>query len=216
MSRTADPGPPQQARSQQSLRRMLDAAELVIAKYGVEGATLPRIAKQARVAPTNVYRRFRNKEALVRAVFHRLTDRSSAEADAKFDPELVRSLGLVQFSQNVIVGMIEGYRANAALSRAAVQYSQKHWNLDFIQKARAAEARSFDRMVETFLIWRDQIKHPDPAYAVRFAFLMVSFALQGVILFNRAQMFTGILSLDDESLEKELPLVFLRYLGVTV
>ena len=45
---------------------------------------------------------------------------------------------------------------------------------------------------------------------------MVSFALQEAILFKRAQMFTGILSLDDESLEKELPLVFLRYLGVTV
>ena len=193
---------------------MLDAAEVVVAKYGVEGATLPRIAAQARIAPTNVYRRFRNKDALIRAVFRRFTERSTAEVKSQFDPQLVRPIGLVQFARNVIFGMVNGYRANAALSRASVEYSERHWEVAFIRKARAAEAQSFERMVDTFLIWRDQIKHPDPEYAVRFAFLMVGFALRELILFDRTHLFAAALPLDDDSLKRELPVVFLRYLGV--
>ena len=69
-------------------------------------------------------------------------------------------------------------------------------------------------MVDTFLIWRDQITHPDPEYAIRFAFLMVGFALREVILFERRHIFADVLLLDDDSLKKELPQVFLRYLGV--
>ena len=141
MPRTLDPRPPLQKRSRESLRRMLDAAEVVVAKYGIKGATLPRIAAQARITPTNVYRRFRNKDALIRAVFQRLTDRSSAEVNSQFDPETVRPIGLIQFSRNVIAGMVSGYRANAALSRAAVEYSERHWEVAFIRKARAAEAQ---------------------------------------------------------------------------
>jgi AcrR family transcriptional regulator len=215
MPHASAPRPPSQKRSRESLRRMLDAAELVIAKHGIEGATLPRIATKARIAPTNVYRRFRNKEALIRAVFQRLTERSTADVNSQFDPETVRPLGIVQFSRNVILGMISGYRANAALSRAAVEYSEGHWGLHFIRKARAAETKSFQRMVDTFLIWREQIKHPDPEYAIRFAFLMVSFALRELILFHRTHIFAAVLPLDDDSLKRELPLVFLRYLGVT-
>lgn|SRR5271169_1475293 len=214
MPRTPAPPPPSQQRSRESLRRMLDAAEVVVAKYGVEGATLPRIAAQAHLAPTNVYRRFRNKDALIRAVFRRLTERSAAETVRQVDPEKVRPIGLAQFSRNIIEAMIGGYRANAALSRAAVEYSEKHWEIAFIRKARAAEVQSFQRMVDTFLIWRDQIKHPDPEYAVRFAFLMVGFALRELILFDRTHIFAAVLPLDDGSLRKELPRVFLRYLGV--
>jgi AcrR family transcriptional regulator len=193
---------------------MLDAAEVVVAKYGVEGATLPRIATQARIAPTNVYRRFRNKEALIRAVFHRLSERSTAEVNSQLDPEKLRPIGLVQFSRNLIAGMIGGYRADAALSRAAAEYAERHWEVAFIRKARAAEAKSFQQMVDTFLIWRDQINHPDPEYAVRFAFLMVAFALRELILYDRMHMFAAALPLDDDVLKRELPRVFLRYLGV--
>ena len=148
------------------------------------------------------------------AVFQRLTDRSSAEVNSQFDPETVRPIGLIQFARNVIAGMVSGYRTNAALSRAAVEYSERHWEVAFIRKARGAEAQSFRQMVATFLIWRDQITHPDPEYAIRFAFLMVGFVLREVILFERRHIFADILLLDDDSLRRELPQVFLRYLGV--
>ena len=69
-------------------------------------------------------------------------------------------------------------------------------------------------MVKTFMIWRDQIKHPDPERAVRFAFVMVALVLRELILFDRMRMFQDILPLDDDMLRQELPRMFLSYLGV--
>jgi AcrR family transcriptional regulator len=212
--RKPGPRPPRQLRSQESLRRMLDAAEAVLAKYGLEGATLPRIAVRARISPANVYRRFRDKDALMAAVFQRLTERSSSATAAQFDPKTVRPIGLVQFSKNMIEGMIRSFRSDTGLSRAAVQYSEEHWEVGFVRKARASEAQSFQMMVNTFTIWRDQINHPEPERAIRFAFVMVALALRELILFDRTHIFEDILPLDDNTLREELARMFLRYLGV--
>ena len=126
----------------------------------------------------------------------------------------MRPIGLVQFSRNVIEGMIRNYRGDAGLSRATVQYSEQHWETEFVRKARASEAQSFETMVDTFMIWRDQIKHPDPERAVRFGFVMIALTLRELILFRRTRIFEDLLPLDDDVLKEELPRMFLRYLGV--
>src|SRR5215472_3266728 len=215
MSRKPNPHAPSQARSRESLRRMLDAAEAVLAKYGLEGATLPRIAAEAGISPPHVYRRFRDKDALIAAVFQRLTERSSAATVVQFDPEAVRPIGLVQFSGNLIAGMIRNFRAGAGLSRATVRYSEEHWEVDFVRKARASEAQQFQTMLNTFMIWRDQIKHPKPERAIRFAFVMVALALRELILFDRKRVFEDILHLDDDTIREELTRMFLSHLGVS-
>ena len=65
---------------------MLDAAEVILARPGLQGATLPRIAAEAEIAPANVYRRFRDKDALMAAVFERLRNRSATATAAAVDP----------------------------------------------------------------------------------------------------------------------------------
>ncbi len=214
MARKPSERPPVQERSRESLRRMLDAAEVVLTKYGLEGTTLPRIAAEASISAANVYRRFRDKDALMAAVFRRLRERSAAATAALMDPQLIRSIGLVQFSRNIIQGMLRSYRADAGLSRATVQYSEQNWKTDFVRKTRTAEAQSFQTMVNTFMIWRDQIKHPDPERAVRFGFAMIALVLRELVLFNRMHIFEDIIPLDDDILKEELPRMFLRYLGV--
>jgi AcrR family transcriptional regulator len=212
--RTSAELPPQQARSRETLRRMLDAAEVVLAKYGAEGATLPRIAKEARLSPASVYRRFRDKDALMRAVFRRFSERSQESVQAEFDPESVRTIGLAPFARRVIQGMVKGFRANAALSRAAVQYSERHPKVDFVRRSAESEARSFQVMVDTFLIWRDEIPHPDPEHAIRFAFLVVACVLKDLILFDRMKAMSRVAHVDDDVLMEELPRMFLRCLGL--
>jgi len=206
--------PPQQARSRDTLRRMLDAAEVVLVKYGPEGATLPRIAKQAGLSAASVYRRFRDKDALMRAVFHRFGERSRVGVQAQFDPESVRDIGLAALSRTVIQGMVKGFRANAALSRAAIQFAERHPKADFVRKAGDSEAQSFQRMVETFLIWRDEIPGPNPEFAVRFAFLIVACVLKDLVLFDRMRAMSRVVPVDDDILMDELPRVFLQCLGV--
>jgi AcrR family transcriptional regulator len=214
MPRPSAEHPPRQARSRESLRRMLDAAEIVLVKYGPEGATLPRIAKQARLSPASVYRRFRDKEALMRAVFRRFGEQTRTTTKAEFDPESVRQISIERFSRKVIHGMVAGFRANAALSRAALLYAERHPRADFVRKAGDSEARSFQQMVDTFLIWRDEIRHPDPEHAVRFGFLVVACVLKDLIVFDRMRVMSRVVRVDDEVLKEELTRAFLRYLGI--
>jgi hypothetical protein len=147
-------------------------------------------------------------------VFHRFGERSRAGVQARFDPESVRNIGLAAFSRTVVQGMVKGFRANAALSRAAIQFAERHPKADFVRKAGVAEAKSFQRMVETFLVWRDDIPHPNPEYAISFAFLIVACVLKDLVLFDRMRTMSRVVHVDDDVLMEELPRVFLRCLGI--
>ena len=206
--------PPRQARSRETLRRLLDAAEAVMIKHGVEGTTLPRIARHARVAPATVYRRFKNKDALMRAVFRRFNERSSGAVREQFDADRLRGIGIVPFATHVVQGMVQGFRANAALSRAAVLYAEKNPKVDFIRKSAESEGQSFQRMVDTFMLWRDEIRQPDPEQAIRLGFLVVASILRDLVIFDRMRLMVSVIPVDDELLKRELPRVFLACLGV--
>jgi TetR/AcrR family fatty acid metabolism transcriptional regulator len=49
------------------VRELLDAARRVVGKYGFQGATIDRVAEEARVAKGTVYIYFDNKDELLRA-----------------------------------------------------------------------------------------------------------------------------------------------------
>ena len=65
------PRPVRQQRSRETLDRLLDAAEAVLAEEGLEAATVPRIADRAGMSVGAVYRRFPDKDAVLRAVYGR-------------------------------------------------------------------------------------------------------------------------------------------------
>src|SRR6185436_14876416 len=67
---------PKQQRSRQTLTRLLDAAEALLDENGLDAATVPAIAERAGVSVGVVYRRFRNKDELLRAVYERFFQRA--------------------------------------------------------------------------------------------------------------------------------------------
>jgi AcrR family transcriptional regulator len=91
---------PKQARSRESLRRLLEAAESVFDKYGLEGATIERIAREAGLSPASVYRRFRDKDDLVRGVFSRASEIQGQELAKKVDLEKVGKIGIRDFTSH--------------------------------------------------------------------------------------------------------------------
>lgn len=214
MARIPGERPPQQARSRETLRRLLDAAENVLEKHGFEGATLARVAREARLSPASVYRRFRNKEALIAAVFARFSAINRDELEQQVDTEQIRLIGLRAFTRNWIGAMIAGFRSRPRLVRAAMIYCQAHPDLPFVKQKSEVEKQLFGKMVGLFLLWRDEIHHPDPERAVRFAMVKTSLVLIELIIFDRRPLFDGIAAVSDDELREELPRAFLRYLGV--
>ncbi|WP_254125171.1 TetR/AcrR family transcriptional regulator [Amycolatopsis sp. CA-230715] len=73
----ADPAfrPPQQARSRKSLRKVLAAAEHVLATGGIDEFTVAAVAEAAGMSVGTIYRRFTGKEQLLHAVKDQLLGR---------------------------------------------------------------------------------------------------------------------------------------------
>jgi hypothetical protein len=95
--------------------------------------------------------------------------------------------------------------------RATLLYAQQHERTPFVRRQRDLD---FKKLLKTFLIWRQEIRHPDPEYALSYGILMVAFALRELILFDQAHTFEHALPVSDDHLKTELPRMFLRYLGV--
>ena len=79
-------------------RKILDAADIVFAKYGFDGATIDAIADRARISKPNLHYYFRTKRLLYLAVLGRVLSRwlaPLATLDPRGDPasELARYIG---------------------------------------------------------------------------------------------------------------------------
>lgn len=64
--------PPQQARSREALRKLMTAAEEVLADVGYEDFSMAAVAERARISVGSIYRRFEGREQLLAALKERV------------------------------------------------------------------------------------------------------------------------------------------------
>src|SRR5579862_8338062 len=106
---------PQQARSRESLRRLLKAAMEVLGQHGLEGATIPRIAQHAGLTPGAIYRRFSDKDALLETVILGILERQDERLRSGLTPEMAAQIPVPVFAEQMIHSLVVSYRANAGL-----------------------------------------------------------------------------------------------------
>jgi len=205
---------PQQERSRESLQKLLRATIEVLGQHGVEGATIPRIARHAGLTPGSVYRRFHDKEALLETAILGILERQN-ENLRTMTPEMVREIPLRVFADQIINGFVVGYRARAPLIRAMRQFVQSRTGSPFYKKATRLEIKTYERLIELFMMHNDRINHPDPAIAISTGLMMVvSTVYELVVLPPDLTAWKGLLPNDDPALKRELVRAFLTYLGV--
>jgi AcrR family transcriptional regulator len=206
---------PQQARSRESMRKLLKAASEVLGQHGLEGATIPRIAQHAGLTPGAIYRRFPDKDALLETVIIRILERQDERLRMMFTPAMARQIPLAVFAEQLINSMLVSYRANAGLLRALRQFAQGRDHTSFYRKVTRLEMRTYQYMVELFLVHRKEVKHPDPQTAVSFALMMLTSSLVELILVDHdMKNWRAVIPKDDQSLKRELLRSFLSYLGI--
>jgi AcrR family transcriptional regulator len=209
------PLPAKQARSRKSLERLLDAAEEVLKKHGLDGATVPRIAAQAGLSPGSVYRRFPDKDALLRAVVLRYHTRIAEKSRANLGrAELWKGTSLRQKAYIAILSTIAAHQAHAGLLRPLYQLCQRHPDFAFRRRAFQLEMGNFRQVVKLFLEHRDEIHHPDPELAITFGLLLVAFTMREHLMDTGKQRWSDIFPTAVAQFDRELPRMFLRYLGV--
>lgn len=208
---------PQQARSRESLRKLLKAAAEVLGQHGLEGATIPRIAAHAGLTPGAVYRRFKDKDALFEAVILGILERQEERLQHSLTREAIGQIPLAVFAEQVIGSMVVSYRANASLLRAIRLFVQDRPKTPFWRKACRIEARTFEQIVDFFLARAAEITHPNPRLAVATGLMFVTSTLVEIVVMpTDLGPVKALLPPDDQALRRELVRAFLSYLGSDV
>src|SRR5262249_43209167 len=174
--------PPRQARSQQTLDRILDTAETLISEKGFDDTPVAEIARRAGSSVGSFYSRFPAKGALLGAISERFLAQAIATADAALDPMRWQRASIDEICAAFVRFLIEIHREQRGLLRA------------FALRARVDpefQARR-ERLVEhvgaalsaLLFAHRGEIQHADPQRAAAFALTMVFSSLEHTILFG--------------------------------
>jgi AcrR family transcriptional regulator len=210
MSEVNHARPALQARSRRTRDRLLDAAEALLAQGGPEAATVPAIARRARVAVGSVYRRFPDKDAVLRAVYERFFERSVTANRGALAPARWADKPLRPAVTELVRGMVRGYVQQRAMLAALLRYADTHEDEAFRRHAETLRRETFAMVATILLGRRDDIDHPAPERAVEFALLTIALVLKGLVL--RAGWPAADVPV--ERVERELTTMTLRYLGV--
>jgi AcrR family transcriptional regulator len=198
-----------QERSKETAARLLAAAEAVLEKRGLEGASVPEIARRAGVSPASIYRRFVDKDGLLREVFERFFERAIAANDAALKPARWTATSLEESVCALVAGMVAAYSQRPGLLRAVISYSEQHPDAAFRRRALELRERSMAGIAKIILLHAKEIRHPEPKKAVRIALQLVSLALKERI--SPSDNLRGP-ALPAEELRAELTRMFLGYL----
>jgi len=201
--------PPRQARSQETLDRILDAAEALVAEKGFEDATVAELVRRAGSSVGSFYTRFRDKEGLLYALYERYHEQATATADAALDPARWEGASIPEILGAVVRFLVSVYREREGLIRAFVL--RNHGDASFRARQERLSHDVSNRLSRLLLARRGEIRHPDPARAAVFGLTMIVSAIESVVLFG--EMRSAGLVLSDDELGEELTRAFLAYLG---
>jgi AcrR family transcriptional regulator len=202
--------PALQARSQRTRDLLLDAAEAVLRRGGPDAATVPAIAERAGVAVGSVYRRFPDKDAVLRSVYERFFEQSLTNNRQALAAVSLQQLPLRVVVPRLVDGMVHGYRAHGALLAGLLRYADGHPDAGFRKHAAALRGEALEGVTRLLLERREEIRHQDPETAVVFLLTTIGLMLKGVLLDGDRL----VKSISWEHVGEELRTMAVRYLGL--
>ena len=204
--------PPKQARSLETVNRLLDAAEQLLESEGLDATTVPAIAKRAKVSVGVVYRRFPDKDTLLRAVWERFLAQKREQTQAILAACVGMQVPLPDLVRGMIRGTIEAQRKKRNLLRALLHFSRTHPDPSFKRAAHDMNQANTAAISVLMLQHRDCIEHPHPEAAIQFAILTLASVIQAVILEGEGTQVAGLRA--PVNLEEELTRMLCGYLGI--
>jgi AcrR family transcriptional regulator len=207
---------PRQRRSQETQERLLDAVEELLEERVFEHISIQDIAATAGVAVGTIYRRFRNKEALLPALYRRLDARYDEWARTVWSsPDARRTRatgdGLRPRVRRLVAAHVRFYRRNAPLLRTL--YLQVRLDGDLADPATAGRRKAlYGPLLAPVLEWFGQVGRPAPTPArVRCLVLLLLSPLTERCLFPDNTP-ASLLRVSDRRFTEELTDALCRYL----
>jgi AcrR family transcriptional regulator len=202
--------PTHQSRSQETLERILDAAEAVIGEKGFEKATVSEIVRRAKSSVGAMYARFNDKDALLSCLYERFYAEAVATSDVAVDPTRWEGASIADILEEVIPFLVRVYQEKAPLVRALIVRGST--DSEFAKRGARLFQYISGRLSDLLMERRLEISHPNPALAMDLGLRMVFDTLDQNTLYSDIERTTYPLSADE--LAQELTRMFLGYLGV--
>lgn len=199
---------PLQERSRRTLERLLDATERLLATRRFEEIAVEEIVRAARTSVGAFYGRFRDKEALLPALYARY-DRA---LDARLAAAERRRTGqdLESAAAWIAREFLRGYREQTNLMRALAIYARTRPE-EIDVETRARRERQHALFTGALLAHRARIRHPDPERAVAQALFFAVAALRDKVLFGDSTH-AAALALADGELVRACARLIVAYL----
>ena len=203
---------PKQARSVETVERLLDAAEALLEEKSFDDTSVAEIAARARMTIGALYARFPDKDAVLRLLEERMTADFVAVVDEDLRPQASsRRVTLERFILSHHRRLISTYARHRAVARALVLRS--HTDPMLKRRLDQLNEKNMPRLAHV-LLKSAKIKHPKPERAVAFALLAARSLCREVILFREG--WSGYRSPSGEAFAEELTRMFFGCLGMTM
>ncbi len=188
---------PRQARSQNTVDVIVEAATRILTTEGFEGANVNRIAELAGVSVGSLYQYFPSKEAVVGAVAKRLGEQTASLVSTRM--AALEGLPLRGAIAGIVACVLDAYRLNPPLRRIIRQDVPEV--VPFFE-TRDIDAQLRERIRDYLLAHRPSIRPPDLDLALRMMFVAIEAISEATT------------DLPQETVQEELVCMLERYLLV--
>ncbi len=202
---------PRQSRSAETLRRLLDATEQLLATRHFEDLSVREILAAADVSTGSFYARFRTKEDLLPHLYQSYSDDLRGRLAAATDPVRWRGQSLAMRIQGFMSGAVRTYRERRGLLRAVALLARSRPQ-EIAPAAMIERDDQYRAAAALLLECRAEIRHSDPETAVSVGLLCVLATCRDKILFAEAPHPASV-RVTDEQLTQELARVLYAYLA---
>jgi AcrR family transcriptional regulator len=205
---------PRQPRSRRTEERILRAFGELLASARFEDVSVQQVAGRAGVSVGGFYARFASKdELLLHALYAGYVRDALEEAERVFAPGRWADASVAPIAEAYFGLILRIGRDHGAVLREMVHRTRGNPDTVADSAAWAAFRQGVHEPFRRLLAERmDEVDHPDPPFAVRFAFSACSSALRESVLFGHMEPSMG--PVQEAVMARELARLFCRYLGI--
>lgn len=199
---------PKQVRAEQTLHRLLDAAEALIEERGLGEVSIPDIVRLAGSSVGGFYARLRDKNELLRALEERFFQEQRLRLERLTRIETWNGVPVFEIACRCMRELVQVFRERRALIRAFVARAATD---DAIRGVALAFEREVADSVGSVLNARGAVHHPKPERAVPMAVSILLGSLVADLVFGAPGDPVAQMSADE--LAEEFARNFLGYLN---
>ncbi len=202
---------PQQARSQETLDRLCEAAEALLEKKLFEQITVEEVAAEAGSSVGGFYARLPDKEALFDCLCARYLDELQATIEEAFSPARWGGVTLRPRVAALAEMTVEVCRTRRGLLRTLALRVRTGQRVQPAEE-RVRRAQALGTLRGLLLACAGEMSHPDPESATHLGLFAMFSTIHEKILFSQTPHASAV-EIADEGLTREMTRMFLAYVG---